>query len=463
MLRTYQVWTIGCQMNAADTRGLAAQLEALGLTPTGRAAEADVLVMNTCVIRQQAEDKILRVLDNWRAFKLRRPELVVAVMGCLVGRQAGPSLRAQWPFVDVFLPPSDPAALLELLRHRDLDAAARDAQRRGAPDADAAPVLSLSAQGRTVTAQVPAVLGCSHACTFCVIPYRRGPERSRPRADILDEIRRLVDQGVREVTLLGQIVDRYGLDLGGGEDLTGLLENIAQIAGLWRIRFLTSHPTWMTDRLLDAVARLEKVQPHLEVPVQAGNDDVLAAMRRGYTVRQFRELVDRIRQRLPDAGINSDVIVGFPGETEAQFMDTYRLLEELRLDFLHIAPYSPRPETYAARRLPDDVSAEEKERRRLLLEDQHRRILTEKNQAYVGQTVRVLVEGRDEKRNRWRGRTPQYNLVYFPATDDRRGQLTDVTIEWAGPFTLVGRAAKQPEDRKQKPEDRKPKSGDSSQ
>ncbi len=442
MPRTYHLWTIGCQMNAADTRGLAAHLEALDLTPTGCAAEADVLVMNTCVIRQQAEDKILRVLDNWRAFKQQRPELIVAVMGCLVGRQADPSLRAQWPFVDVFLPPSDPTALLELLRHRDLDRAARDALRRAEPDADVAPALPPSAQGRTVTAQVPAVLGCSHACTFCVIPYRRGPERSRPRQNILDEIRRLADQGVREVTLLGQIVDRYGLDLGGGADLAGLLEDAAQVAGIWRLRFLTSHPAWMTDRLLDAVARSEKVQPYLEIPVQSGNDDVLAAMHRGYTVRQFRELVGRIRQRLPDAGINSDVIVGFPGETEAQFMDTHRLLEELRLDFLHIASYSPRPETFAARRLPDDVPDDEKERRRRLLEDQHRRILTEKHQAYVGRTVRVLVEGRDDKRARWWGRTPQYKLVYFPATDDRLGQLTDVVIEWAGPFTLVGVAGR---------------------
>ncbi|MCX6997555.1 MAG: MiaB/RimO family radical SAM methylthiotransferase [Kiritimatiellaeota bacterium] len=442
MPRTYHLWTIGCQMNAADTRGLAAQLESLGLTPTDRAEAADVLVMNTCVIRQQAEDKILRVLDNWRAFKQRRPELILTVMGCLVGRQAGPALRAQWPFVDVFLPPSDPAALLELLRPHDLDAAARQALRRVAPDADAAPALPPSAQGRTVTAQVPAVLGCSHAYAFCVIPYRRGPERSRPPQDILEEIRRLADQGVREVTLLGQIVDRYGLDLGDGADLAGLLADAAHIAGIWRIRFLTSHPQWVTDRLLDAVARIEKVQPYLEVPLQSGHDGVLAAMRRGYTVRQFRELVARIRQRLPDAGINSDIIVGFPGETEAQFMDTCRLLEELRLDFLHIAPYSPRPETYAARRLPDDVPADEKERRRLLLEDQHRRILTEKHQAYVGRTVRVLVEGRDEKRDRWWGRTPQYKLVYFPATEDLLGQLTDVEIEWAGPFTLVGAAVK---------------------
>jgi len=438
MPRTYHLWTIGCQMNAADARGLAARLEALGLTPTDRAAEADVLVMNTCVIRQQAEDKILRVLDNWRAFKQRRPELILAVMGCLVGRQAGPPLRAQWPFVDVFLPPSDPTALLDLLRHRDLDLAALNALRRAEPDADAAPALPPSEQGRTVTAQVPAVLGCSQACAYCVIPYRRGPEHSRPRQDILEEIRRLADQGVREVTLLGQIVDRYGLDLDGNADLAGLLEDAVQIAGIGRIRFLTSHPAWMTDHLLDAVARIEKVQPYLEIPVQSGNDDVLAAMHRGYTVRQFRELVDRIRQRLPDAGINSDVIVGFPGETEAQFMDTHRLLEELRLDFMHIAPYSPRPETFAARRLPDDVPGDEKERRRLLLEDLHRRILTEKHQAYVGQTIRVLVEGRDEKRGRWWGRTPQYKLVYFPATDDRLGQLADVMIEWAGPFTLIG-------------------------
>ncbi len=440
MQQHYHLWSIGCQMNMADARTLAARLESLGYAPCRKPEQADVLVLNTCVIRQQAEDKINTMLRHLQPYRAKRPGMTLAVMGCMVGKRELPQLQAQFPFVDLFLPPSEPEALLALLQRRELDAAAGALVRTRAGE-DEWPVLPASSQGQAITAHVPVVLGCSHACSFCVIPSRRGAERSRPREAILLEARRLVAEGVREVTLLGQIVDRYGLDLGGGYELADLLVDVAQIEGLARVRFLTSHPNWVHDRLLDAVASHEKICPYIELPVQSGSDEVLKQMRRGYTVQQFRELVARVRARLPNAGINTDVIVGFPGETEAQFMDTYRLLEELRLDAIHNAQYSERPGTPAARRLPDDVPAEEKARRWQLVEDLGKRILGEKHAGLRGQVVRVLVEGRDAKRDRWFGRTPENTLVYFADAREQLGQLVSVQIDWTGPFTLIGQPA----------------------
>ena len=440
MQKHYHLWSIGCQMNMADARTLAARLEALGYTPCPKPEHADVLVLNTCVIRQQAEDKITSMLRHLRPYKAKRPEMTLAVMGCMVGKRELPQLQALFPFVDLFLPPSEPDLLLDLLQRRELDAAA-GALTKARTGEDEWPVLPASAHGRAITAHVPVVFGCSHACSFCVIPSRRGAERSRPREAILSEARRLVAEGVRELTLLGQIVDRYGLDLGGGYELADLLLDVAQIEGLARVRFLTSHPNWVNDRLLDVVAAHEKICPYIELPVQAGNDEVLKQMRRGYTAQQFRELVARVRARLPHAGINTDVIVGFPGETDEQFMDTYRLLEELRLDAIHNAQYSERPGTPAARRLPDSVPAEEKARRWQLIEDQGKRILGEKHALLRGKTVCVLVEGRDAKRDRWYGRTPENKLVYFSDARAQLGQLVHVHIEWTGPFTLIGKPA----------------------
>jgi tRNA-2-methylthio-N6-dimethylallyladenosine synthase len=237
--------------------------------------------------------------------------------------------------------------------------------------------------------------------------------------------------------LLGQIIDRYGMDLADGMNLSGLLRAAADIDGLVRIRFLTSHPNWLTDELLDTVSAIPKICPHIEAPIQSGNDDVLAAMRRGYTVDQYRALIGRIRDRIPQAAINTDIIIGFPGETEPQFMDTYRVLEELRLDKVHIAKYSVRPKTMAARSLPDDVPKEEKERRRRMLDERQSGILAEKNAAMLGRTVRVLVE--DCQRGRWRGRTPDNRIVFFESDRVLRGQVVDVRIDWSGPFSLLGR------------------------
>jgi tRNA-2-methylthio-N6-dimethylallyladenosine synthase len=292
-------------------------------------------------------------------------------------------------------------------------------------------------QYQLVSAFVPVVLGCSHACTYCIIPYRRGVERSRPVEDVLKEARSLVDQGVKEITLLGQIVDRYGLDLPEATTLSRLLTDVHEIAGLERIRFLTSHPNWFNHELMDTVAALPKVMPHIEVPHQAGHDEVLRNMKREYGVEQYRQLIQDIRQRIPGVSIATDVIVGFPGETEEQYQASYDLLKELKLDVVHLARYSERPGTLAARKMDDDVPDEEKWRRFRLIEELQEIIAGEINQKYLDKTVQVLFE--DHNRGRWRGRTPTNKLVFVDSESDLKGVVREVQITWAGPWSMQGR------------------------
>jgi tRNA-2-methylthio-N6-dimethylallyladenosine synthase len=297
--------------------------------------------------------------------------------------------------------------------------------------------LPAEERGNLVSAHVPVVYGCSHACTFCIIPYRRGVERSRPLGEIVAEVRSLAAQGVKEVTLLGQIVDRYGKDMPDGPDLPALLRHVNDVDGIERIRFLTSHPNWMSAELLEAVAELPKVMPHIEVPVQAGDDEVLANMKRGYTADEYRNLIARIRERIPNVSIATDIIVGFPGESEAQFQRTHDLLGELKLDIAHLARYSTRPGTVAARRMVDDVPEDEKLRRLKALDEQQERILTEINARYLGETVKVLFE--EDVRGRWKGRTETNKLVFAQSDGDLRGQVLPVQITWTGPWSMQGR------------------------
>mgnify|MGYP003602897002 CR=1 FL=1 len=458
MEKTYHIHTFGCQMNVADSGHVAAELDRLGYLPTDDADQADVVVINTCVVRQSAEEKAIGKLWALKPFKQRRPDMTVALMGCMVGVKPPPELLRRFPHVDVLLPPSDPQPLVDHLRNRlladDLAAleAAQLARRYQLQDEEwptAGPIQSvkhLSWHGEApVAAHVPIVYGCSHACTFCIIPFRRGIERSRPVREIVDEVRGLVAQGVREVTLLGQIVDRYGYDWrgqGGQLDLADLLYAVHEVEGLHRIRFLTSHPNYMSDRILEAVRDLPKVCEHIEVPCQAGNDQILAQMKRGYTTDDYRALIARIRERIPHVAIHTDVIVGFPGETTAQFQDTYDLLAELQLDKVHLARYSPRPGTVSARRMVDDVPEVDKHRRLHDLEDLQEAVQAGINRRLLGETVEVLVE--DRHKGKWRGRTRTNKLVFFDDVADRRGQLVDVRITWASAYSMQGELATSP-------------------
>jgi tRNA-2-methylthio-N6-dimethylallyladenosine synthase len=430
-------------MNVADSQRVGSSLEHLGYTSTEKAEEADVIVLNTCVVRQSAEDKALGRLSSLLPLKRQNPNLVINLMGCLVGVRGAEKLRQKLPYVDVFSPPSDPGPLVSFLSQGEIHTLESDETTRRFAMMDDDLILPQHERGQLISAHVPIVYGCSHACTFCIIPFRRGAERSRPVGDIVAEIRSLAAQGVKEVTLLGQIVDRYGKDIPDGPNLASLLRIVHEVEGIERIRFLTSHPSYFTEDLMDAVAELPRVMPHIEVPIQAGDDDVLLNMKRGYTQKEYRDLVEKIRNKIPDCSIATDIIIGFPGETDEQFMQTYRVLSDLKLDVAHLARYSSREGTVATRRMDDNVTDEEKMRRFRMLEELQEAVVAEINTKYLGQTVEVLFEAK--VKDRWKGRTQTNKLVFVESEDDLKGRILPVTITWTGPWSMQANLQKQPE------------------
>jgi tRNA-2-methylthio-N6-dimethylallyladenosine synthase len=411
-------------MNRAFADRLADDLERMGYASTPIADDADLIVINTCVVRQSAESRVVSKLGSLFPLKRLRPDTVIAVTGCLVDPD-GTDLSQRFPHVDLFLKAGDSAGLLELAESRVSSGA-------HAVEAGACPP----------TAYVTAMEGCDNFCTYCIVPYRRGRERSRPPAEVCAEVEQLVGRGVTEVTLLGQNVDSYGRDLPGRIDLADLLDAVNSISGLARIRFLTSHPKDMGDRLINAVASLPKVCECISLPVQAGDDDVLSAMGRGYTVRDYRDRVRAIQMAVPGVAISTDVIVGFPGETEERFRRTLDLLSELRFDKVHVASYSPRPGTLASRTLKDDVPDEEKHRRLLAVESLEEEIAAGINARLLGETLEILVEGR--RKGRWWGRTRTGKLVFFDDEADLQGRLVDVEIGKTSAWSLQGRLSQRP-------------------
>jgi len=426
-------------MNVADSRRVASALEGLDYQSTKSAEDADVIVLNTCVVRQSAEDSAVGRISSLKNLKRHRPEVVINVMGCMVGIKGTRDMEEQFPHVDVFSPPSDPGPLMAFLTQDDSKSWQQEATSRRFAFMDGELTLPAADQSNLISAYVPVVLGCSHACTYCIIPYRRGTERSRPVEDVYNEVRSLVSQGVKEITLLGQIVDRYGLDLPEKSSLPALLRLIHEIDGLERIRFLTSHPNWFSTELMDVVAALPKLMPHIEVPHQAGHDQVLKDMKREYTIDQYRTLVKEIRDRIPGVSIATDVILGFPGESDEYFQSSYDVLAELKLDVVHLARYSVRPGTVAARKMEDNVPDEEKWRRFRLIEDLQEKIAGEINQHYQDKSVELLFEGKNK--GRWRGRTPNNKLVFVESEEDLIGRILPVTITWTGPWSMQGRLA----------------------
>mgnify|MGYP000050080956 CR=1 FL=1 len=417
----YHIWTEGCQMNEADSAKLAAGLARLGYQEASRPEEADLAVVNTCVVRQKAEDRAISYLGYLRHLKERKnPGLRIAVMGCLVGPKVD-ELKARLPFVDIWARPQDFDAILrELVPESDLGG-------EFWPETFPEP--------RGPTAYVPVIHGCDKFCTYCIVPYRRGRERSRPIADVQREVRYLCSRGVREVTLLGQTVEAYGHDLPDRPDLGDLMAAIHDTPGLERIRFLTSYPRDMTERIVRRVAELPKVCEYFNIPVQSGDDAVLARMRRGYTVAEYLEKIDLIRGLVPGAAITTDVIVGFCGETEEEFQHTLDLLARVRFDKVHVAAYSPRPGTIAWRRMEDDVPHHEKMRRLRAVEELQENIARQLNEALVGTVQEVLVEG--ERGGKLYGRTRTNKLVHFPG-QAQPGQMVSVRIERASPWSLQG-------------------------
>ena len=423
-------------MNVADSLRVASSLEQLGYRNASKPEEADIIVLNTCVVRQSAEDKAIGRLMSLTPLKKNNPDLVINLMGCLVGVKGFDKLKKRFPQVDVFSSPSDIQPLINYLRENEHQKMEMDSltERNLLLDGDI--VLPEEKRGSLVSSFISIVLGCSHACSYCIIPSRRGVEVSRDPETILQEAHSMAAQGVKEITLLGQIVDRYGKDNPAYPKLHELLYRMQEVEGLERIRFLTSHPNWMTDELLQAVADLPKVMPHIEVPAQAGDDEVLKNMRRGYTGGEYRDLIAHIREIIPGVSIGTDIIVGFPGESEEQFMNTYRLLEDLKMDVAHLARYSPRPGTISATRMEDDVPDEEKWRRFRMLEDLQKGISTGIISKYMGQKVPVLFE--NQKKGRWYGRTPTNKLAFVETEADLRGRVRELEITWTGPWSMRG-------------------------
>jgi tRNA-2-methylthio-N6-dimethylallyladenosine synthase len=410
-------------MNEADSAKLAAGLHRLGWEPAPRPEEADLVVLNTCSVRQKAEQRAVSKLGALRRLKERsnggtHPR--IAVMGCMVGLRSD-DLRRRFPFVDAFARPQAFADVLTAVMPRQSTRAGFWPQTFPQPEGP--------------TAYVPVIHGCNKFCTFCVVPYRRGRERSRPIAEVTHEVRTLVDRGVREVTLLGQTVEAYGHDLPDTPSLADLFLALHDVDRLERIRFLTSFPTDMTDDIIQAVTDLPRVCEYFNIPVQSGDDAVLARMRRGYTLSEYRAVVEKIRRLAPDAAISTDVIVGFCGETEAEFQRTRDLLVELRFDKVHVAAYSPRPGTIAWRTLPDDVPQEMKMDRLHAIEELQEGIAAEINAALVGSVQEVLIEG--EKGGKLTGRTRTNKIVHFSG-QGRPGDLANVSIDKASAWSLQG-------------------------
>ena len=420
----YYIWTVGCQMNVADSQRLGSALDQLGYDRVDAAEEADIVVLNSCVVRQGAEDKVVARLDSLKGLKRSKADVTIALTGCMVGPGAD-QLRDRFPHVDFFMRPQEIAALVEFA-----------ADRQGlACDADQMLLVPSRPQ---VSTFIPVIQGCDEFCTYCIVPYRRGRESSRPLEEIVRETEALVDRGVVEVTLLGQIVDKYGHDLTGDVDLADLLAAVNEVRGLERIRFLTSHPRDMSDRILRAVADLPKVVEHLNVPFQSGDNAVLERMRRPYAIAEYLDLIDRTRSTVPGVALATDVIVGFCGETDKEFQRTVDILEEVCFDTVHIAAYSTRPGTIADRKIADDVPPAVKLERKKAVEQLQESLATEINGALQGRRVEILVER--NARNRWEGRTRTNKLVHFDDADgpDRIGTLVDVDVVRTSPWSLTG-------------------------
>ncbi len=438
MARKYLIETFGCQMNAHDSERMAGLLEQAGFEATDAAADADIVVINTCSVRERAEDKLYTRLGELRQLASEQGhDPIVAVAGC-VAQQEGDALLRRSPGVADLIIGTHAIRRLPML----VDRAAME--RRPLVDLtlyeDVSFPLGVTRRADPVKAYVTIIEGCNEFCSFCVVPYTRGHERMRPKADILAEVRDAAGSGHREIQMLGQIVNHYTAPDDPSCDFTGLLEAIHDVPGIERIRFASPHPRHVTDRFLGAMTRLSKICRHLHLPVQSGSTRVLSDMRRRYTRESYLDLVAKIRGTLPDVALSTDMIVGFPGETEADFEATLSLTAAVGYHSMFSFKYSPRPNTLADKRLPDDVADEEKTRRIVALQALQREIQSKLNARLVGQEIEVLVDAASRRREtELSGRTSTNVVVNLPGPAARIGQTVRVRVERAGPHSVWGR------------------------
>lgn len=425
-MSSYYVWTVGCQMNTADSERLESALQGVGYTPAEEAYDADFIVLNSCSVRASAEERIVGKLTDIQRIKKQRPETKIVLWGCMVGPNNQSIFKKNLPMVDHFVSPSAVDEVLALAPNPIYQL-----------DEPALPVADWT--NPPVNVYVPINYGCNMSCAYCVIPLRRGKERSRPLEEIGEEVRRIVARGAKEITLLGQIVDSYGHDLPGRPDLADLIRSLDDTPGLLRLRFLTSHPAFMSEKLLYAMAESKRCMPDLNLPVQAGDDGLLKIMKRGYTVAKYTKLIERIREIIPNISLSTDIIVGHPGETREMFERTVAMVEAIQFDKIHTAAFSTRPGTKAAEMELDPALAVEhgeKQFRRIRLEQVQEQIITRRNAQFLGQTVEVLVE--EFAKDKWRGRDRNNKLVFFEHPGDWAGRLVNVRVTETRPWWLGG-------------------------
>ena len=449
--------TVGCQMNVLDSEMVVASLRKRGYELTDSVREADTILYNTCSVRQHAEDKIYSALGRVRFEKRRQPDKVIGVMGCMAQKDQHQIFKKA-PYVDLIVGPGQlhqVPDLIEQARQQGGHHAALSLERtagsltqikRSHETFD--PLRDPSMRPTPFQAYLRIQIGCDKFCTYCIVPMTRGPEQGRDPQVIYDEARVLADQGCKEITLLGQTVNSYRYtEDNHTTDMTDLLTQLHEIDGIERIKFVTNYPKDMTTRLLQAIHALPKISPYLHVPAQSGSNDVLQRMKRGYTVEDYRDMMGRIHEHLPEAAVSSDFIVGFCGETEGEFQQTVELVEECRFKNSFIFKYSERPGTKAAGRLADDIPDEIKKRRNNELLAVQTRISEQDNQAFVGQTVQVLVEGLSKKNdriesssglNQLTGRTHDDRIVVFEGNERLVGEIIPVGIYECTAFTLIG-------------------------
>jgi tRNA-2-methylthio-N6-dimethylallyladenosine synthase len=452
-MKKVYIKTYGCQMNERDSEAVAAMLRARGYDITCAEGDADVILLNTCSVRDFAEQKAIGKMSTLAHLKKRKPELVLGYMGCMA-QSRGASLAEKQPAVNLVVGTQRfhhvPDHLDEILGRRTAEADAYDdeltaivdvAEEAGSESTIKDHVVGTNGD-RQVTGFVSIMQGCDMYCAFCIVPYTRGSERSRPIVEIVKEVQRLVDQGVKEVTLLGQIVTSYGRKeirkRNGKSAFVQLLEAVHDVEGLERIRFTSPHPKGFGDDLVQAYGDLPKLCEHAHLPVQSGSNRILKAMNRGYSREWYLKIIDKLRAAQPKIAISTDIIAGFPGETEEDFEQTVSLMREVEFDQAYIFKYSKRRDTPAAD-MPDQLTDDEKERRNQTLLQILNERMARKNQALVGQTVEILVEGRSEKGGkRMFGRTRTNKIVLFDGGERHKGQLLPVRIERATTITLYG-------------------------
>ncbi|MDI3547606.1 MAG: tRNA-2-methylthio-N6-dimethylallyladenosine synthase [Halanaerobiales bacterium] len=432
----YYIITYGCQMNVHDSEKLAGMLEKMGYHPAERIEEADIILINTCIIRENAELKVFGKVGSLKQLKKKNPDLIIGVGGCMMqSEEAVQQLYEKYPQVDLIFGTHNihhvPELINRIKEERGRVVEVWDKEEGLIPDLP-------SRREDKYKAWVSIIQGCNNFCAYCIVPYTRGRERSRPPEDIVTEVERLVEKGVKEITLLGQNVNSYGKDLEEKVDFADLLVRLDEIEGLARIRYMTSHPRDFSQKLINTIKDGKSICEHFHLPIQSGSNRILKKMNRGYTREGYLNLIKRIKEAIPDASITTDFIVGFPGETEEDFAETMDIVKRVRFDMAFTFIYSPRTGTPAAK-MPEQIPEDRKKERLERLMELQNRISLENNQKLIGEVLEVLVDG-ESKNNpeMYSGRDRKNKLVIFSKKEGIKGEIVPVKINKAQSFTLFG-------------------------